>query len=563
MLVSLCFPRTANAEQVRHAYRKKALHVHPDKLAHLLGRPPSKKQVFDAEEQYRNIVVAFDVLSDEESRKRYDDTCGRASAETLQADSGGGASDAGVHAKVEARLLLQSIFSANSCPSVAILKTLRTDVLVSLRDLLQGSPARDCSPTGQGTKTKLDPCLALRQYGYVVQVTWSTFTVTTNHTPSLEQALAWRVACTLLRNRAKSRMRQGDAKTAQQELLLILEEAINEALRMEPDLRLSFRFDVNLSKKTRVTPMTANLRLALSHSVSFRTALEIDGNMKGFELLRANAKLQVSQDKKQSSQRCDSCLLDVVHELDQRLLQVSQTQPQVLAAMDLKRLLGLNSPEATANAVAKLCQLPEHELRHRSNKLFAPMQAAPALPSIPKPMRVKQRPLQRQEGSYLQGQGFLARDVVARMLDFIYCIDIDIFRVASTFALGVGEDQYWKRCRTFSCPSNILIEDKRSSSGRALRPAGHSALINLTIDFIVQPRLASYFENLKFQSSIDGVMFTNHVKLTHALSQMPHISNVQVYDRGWNDSHSRRLFLKKLSDRGISCSLVVGNSSCW
>ena len=567
----LCSPRTASAEQVRHAYRKKALHVHPDKLPHRLGRPPLKEEVLLAEKQYRNIVVAFDVLSDSESRKHYDDTCGRVAAESLQADSGGGAFDTGVHAKAEARLLLQSILSGNSCPSVAILKTFRTDILVSLRDLLRGSPARNRPPTGQGglgtgagrrAHTKVDPCIHLHRQGYVVQVTWSMFTVCTNKTPSLEQALAWRVACTLMRNQAKSRMRQGDAKTPQQEMLRIFEEAISEALRMEPDMRLSFRFQFRF-RKMYATPNSANLRLALSHSVSFRTALETNGNLKGLELLRANAKLQVSQDKRQSSQRCDQCLLDLVQELDQRLLQVSQIQLQVLAATELQRLLGLNSSEATANAVMKLRQLPEHELRHRSNTLLAPMQASPALPSIPKPMRVKQRPLQRQEGLCLQGQGFLTKDVVARMLDFIYCIDIDSFRAASTFALGVGEDQYWQRCRTFSCPSHILIEDKRSSSGRALRPTGHSALINLTIDFIAQPRLSSYFEHLKFQSSIGGAMITNHVKLTHALSQMPHISNVQVYDRGWNNSHSRRLFLKSLSERGISCSLVGRNSSCW
>lgn len=55
-------PRTATADEVKKAYRKKALKFHPDKNP---GDP-------EAEKRFKEISEAYEVLSDEKSRKMYD-----------------------------------------------------------------------------------------------------------------------------------------------------------------------------------------------------------------------------------------------------------------------------------------------------------------------------------------------------------------------------------------------------------------------------------------------------------------------------------------------------------
>jgi molecular chaperone DnaJ len=55
-------PKTATAEEIKKAYRKKAIQYHPDK------NPGDKT----AEEKFKEAAEAYEVLSGEEKRKRYD-----------------------------------------------------------------------------------------------------------------------------------------------------------------------------------------------------------------------------------------------------------------------------------------------------------------------------------------------------------------------------------------------------------------------------------------------------------------------------------------------------------
>ena len=54
--------KSATAEEIKKAYRKKAIQYHPDK------NPGDK----EAEEKFKEAAEAYEVLSDTEKRSRYD-----------------------------------------------------------------------------------------------------------------------------------------------------------------------------------------------------------------------------------------------------------------------------------------------------------------------------------------------------------------------------------------------------------------------------------------------------------------------------------------------------------
>src|SRR4029077_15752425 len=55
-------PRTASADEVRRAFRKLAKQYHPDK----------NQGNKEAEERFKRVSAAFDLLGDEEKRKKFD-----------------------------------------------------------------------------------------------------------------------------------------------------------------------------------------------------------------------------------------------------------------------------------------------------------------------------------------------------------------------------------------------------------------------------------------------------------------------------------------------------------
>lgn len=59
--------KNATADEIKKAYRKKALQYHPDKWA---GSSEAEKK--DAEEKFKEAAEAYDVLSDADKRSRYD-----------------------------------------------------------------------------------------------------------------------------------------------------------------------------------------------------------------------------------------------------------------------------------------------------------------------------------------------------------------------------------------------------------------------------------------------------------------------------------------------------------
>merc|ERR1711953_1652626 len=82
----LGLPRTAGAEQIKKAYRKLALKFHPD-----------KNKAEDAEERFKEIGEAYEVLSDEDKKAAYEasliserSTCWKSEPEQSQSTYCGG-----------------------------------------------------------------------------------------------------------------------------------------------------------------------------------------------------------------------------------------------------------------------------------------------------------------------------------------------------------------------------------------------------------------------------------------------------------------------------------------
>lgn len=63
-------PRDATSAQIKKAYHKKALKLHPDKI----NKSASEEEIEEAKLKFQAISAAYQILSDDEKRKEYDAT---------------------------------------------------------------------------------------------------------------------------------------------------------------------------------------------------------------------------------------------------------------------------------------------------------------------------------------------------------------------------------------------------------------------------------------------------------------------------------------------------------
>jgi molecular chaperone DnaJ len=110
--------RNATIDEIKKAYRKKALQFHPDK------NPGDA----EAEKRFKEVSEAYEVLSDEKKRQMYD----RYGKEALQGAAGGGAG--GMHGFSSMDEALRTFKFQDLIPSILLrldfLPTLRSRVLV-------------------------------------------------------------------------------------------------------------------------------------------------------------------------------------------------------------------------------------------------------------------------------------------------------------------------------------------------------------------------------------------------------------------------------------------------
>ncbi|RIA79070.1 DnaJ domain-containing protein, partial [Glomus cerebriforme] len=64
--------KNASKAEIKAAYQKLAIKHHPDRLRQKLGREPTEKEKKQAEEEFKKISQAYEVLSNPEKRQNYD-----------------------------------------------------------------------------------------------------------------------------------------------------------------------------------------------------------------------------------------------------------------------------------------------------------------------------------------------------------------------------------------------------------------------------------------------------------------------------------------------------------
>merc|ERR1712216_742631 len=110
---------------------------------------------------------------------------------------------------------------------------------------------------------------------------------------------------------------------------------------------------------------------------------------------------------------------------------------------------------------------------------------------------------------------------------YLLSVDLDSYRAADKFTQIVAENAYSTICETFSCPSDFVLEPTLSRRGRRLKCHDSRRATQMTMAFMAQPRLASYFEHLKFTSAVSGKDITKNKPLMLALPQMTFIKSLE------------------------------------
>ncbi len=84
--------RNATDDELKKAYRKLAIKYHPDKM---VGKPEAERK--EAEEKFKEIAEAYDVLSNAEKRKRYDQFGHNMGPQGFPGGAGGGVYSGGMN----------------------------------------------------------------------------------------------------------------------------------------------------------------------------------------------------------------------------------------------------------------------------------------------------------------------------------------------------------------------------------------------------------------------------------------------------------------------------------
>ncbi|CAE7570934.1 unnamed protein product, partial [Symbiodinium sp. CCMP2456] len=347
---ALGIERNATEAEIKQAYRRLALQRHPDKLPVQLGRQPDASELHAATEASWRITQAFEILSDPDRRQKYDEAVGLSSSGRFQEDAPMPCQPRG-----EARALLHGmqVNGDRVCAS-----ELSTAVLIELRAQLRAEQRVVSSSEADVVKRSVDRCISVSHGCCVVKVTWSSLDVITSSTKSLDQALRWRAALTVLRNRAKARMSLGGCSHT------LIEEEVLDMLRADPDLNVGFSGAVYGTSKR--TPKTPNWQLALTLQEQLLQVVKGRGHTESkVDKFIEKAKKTVEADKK----KYKTLAAQQIREIDEELM---RRQEQMLPHQSLAEALSLTDERELEEALRRLQELAPAELRRRRTILFSP-----------------------------------------------------------------------------------------------------------------------------------------------------------------------------------------------
>jgi len=342
--------RNATEAEIKQAYRRLALQRHPDKLPGQLGRQPDASELHAATEASWRITQAFEILSDPDQRRKYDEAVGFGSSGRFKEDAPMPCQPRG-----EARELLHDMQVNGDCVRPS---ELPTAVLVELRSLLRAEQRVVSSSDAEVVKRSVDRCISVRQGCCVVKVTWCGLDVIASSTKSLHQALRWRAALTVLRNRAKARMSLGGCRHT------LIEDEVLTMLRADPDLNVVFSGAVYGTSKR--TPKTQNWQLALTLQEQLLQVVNGGGNIESkVDKFMEKAKKTVEADKKKYKTQA----AQQIREIDEELM---RRQEQMVPHQSLAEALSLSDEKELEDALKTLQELAPAELRRRRTILFSP-----------------------------------------------------------------------------------------------------------------------------------------------------------------------------------------------
>ncbi|CAE7231878.1 DNAJA3 [Symbiodinium sp. CCMP2592] len=340
-------PRHASKRQIRQAYLRLAVEVHPDKLRARSGQEPTPREVHGATVAFWRITQAFEILSDPVRRQQHDDYLSfspcvhEEDAPVLRSPL----SEAKV--LIEGMMVGRVIHPLDHC----------TEVLLKLRNFLRGRQTTEDDDVGNvdANRRAVDSCIHASKWGYVAAMQWARLSVRTTRTKSLQQAVRWRAALTELKNTAQRRMNTGDCRP-------LIEDELLNTLSDDPDLNLAFRVS---DQEGRFTPTTANWQLALEHHARLSEVAEGKNISTKREKFQQRAKNEVEKDKRKFKSASDELCKKIDSELIRR-------QEQMVSAQSLAEAMNLTTQGQLAQALQRLQELSPGELRRRCDLLLAP-----------------------------------------------------------------------------------------------------------------------------------------------------------------------------------------------
>jgi hypothetical protein len=574
--------RTASVDEIRRAYRRRALATHPDRGGD--------------KDAFQKVLDAYEKLSDSSTREAYEIWC-----EVSGSMDGKLESTAQTRPSRDENETSRSIMEAANIVAREFLVAIRFDAapinmdnmtplqLLSVKKFAQGGMVnlpedftRCEKETARTYKGKVYICHRVQGNvrTYEVSCKILDFEVYSTKTTSLALVLDAQIALGRFRERVCTKED-------------LTQESLKELRSRVPCMAFHFRFTLPSSLKSNRwspwSPSSENVALLLHYRSKFKTLLSqcpsasLDQLADCYEAAKAaiaEEKLAWAQQRKHIIGLIAECFqrrvleMEMTHLAEQRRIakrefDCGRRELGTETGRRLQMALGLDSVVATATAFA-LQRLPPEEVARRAANLVAPftrpalrdrrgpssrpVARSPASRRTPRTPDRKSRclpiswPLERPSFGLAPWMDRWPKEVARWPMSCLCLEELARFQICSSATLVVGRDEFLARCRKF-----VYIPGSpsagRTRSGRSVKaPQGASTGWRRTARLLSQPRFAATFESLDLSLyPIDAF----DVDLYNALGRMSSLTHVTFPSNGWKCPKDRAKAIASLPDDAI------------